>query len=151
MTLLVTLWMESNIAFFTKVQGGFLTWGTLPLLSLAYPVIDCVISNFITYFRQLSCRGEDICCCWILKTSIVYINNTSPKSQEIQLAFSLRALLLTVQLICIQTKTGNWRPPFLATLTYHVRADVLIETINFSHTFIYRKILWGWSISTLPF
>ena len=38
--LLVTIWMEPNIAFFTKVQSGFLTWGASPLLSLAYPVID---------------------------------------------------------------------------------------------------------------
>ena len=28
------------------------------------PVIDYVISNFITDFRQLSCRRGDICCCW---------------------------------------------------------------------------------------
>ena len=54
--LLVTIWMESNIAFFKKAQSGFLI-GASPLLSLAYPVIDCIISNFITDFRQLSCRG----------------------------------------------------------------------------------------------
>ena len=77
--LLVTIWMEPNIAIFTKVQSGFLTWGASPLLSLAYP--DCVISNFITDFWQLSCRGEDIYCCWFSKTSIISINNTSPKSQ----------------------------------------------------------------------
>ena len=45
--LLATIWMESNIAFFTKVQSGFLTWGASPLLSLVCPVI----SNFIADFR----------------------------------------------------------------------------------------------------
>ena len=49
------------------------------LFSPVYPVIDCAISNFITDFRQLSCRGEDICCCWFSKTSIIWINNTSPE------------------------------------------------------------------------
>ena len=73
MKLLVTIWMESNIAFFTKEHSGFLTWGTPPLLSLAYPVIDCVISDFITDFRQLSCRGEDNCCCWFSQTSIIVL------------------------------------------------------------------------------
>ena len=41
--LFVTIWMESNIALFTKVQSGLLTWGLSPLLSLAYPVIDSLI------------------------------------------------------------------------------------------------------------
>ena len=62
--LFVTIWMESKSALFTKVQSGLLTWGLSPLLSLAYPVIDSLISNFITDVRQLFCRGQDISCCW---------------------------------------------------------------------------------------
>ena len=52
------IWRKSDIVFFTNGQSGFLTWGTSPLLSLAYRVIDGVISNFITYFRHFSCRGR---------------------------------------------------------------------------------------------
>ena len=77
MKLLVTIWMVSNIAFFTKVQNGFLTWGAYLSLSFAYPVIDCVISNFITDFQQLCCSVRDICCCYFSKTSMIYISNTS--------------------------------------------------------------------------
>ena len=40
------------------------------------------LSNFITDVRQLFCWGEDISCCWFSKTSIICINNTSPKSSK---------------------------------------------------------------------
>ena len=33
----------------------------------------------------------------------------------------------------------NWPPPFLATMTYDVRANVLIEAISSSHTFIIQE------------
>ena len=105
MKLLVTIWIESNIAFFTKIQSGFLTWGASPLLFLAYPVIDCIISNFITDFRQLSCRRgryllllifEDICNMHQQSFAEIPVNPTCvlPQSASIDGTADMHCLLI---------------------------------------------------------
>ena len=131
MKLLVTIWMDSNIAFFTKSQSGFLTWGAPPFLSLSLELHIWLSTTFLQGRRYLLFLIlEDIYNMYRQYFAEIAVNSTCVihQSASVDGTGNMNSLLIDPK--------ENWPPPFLATMTHHVRPDVLIKAINSTHTFI---------------